>query len=263
MFKVHVVTGWSGIGGSTEILINLTNTLNKAGIFATMYGSQPYFLGKCKSAMMNLFTFDKNDVLIFHFCKPAIKLKPKKIILALHEKALFQISNMEQFWDVCVFSNQKHRDYHCGYRGAFEIIPNLKENFKPTDKTGLEKVAGIIGSVDANKQQHVSIERALKEGMEKIFIFGSISDKDYFDNKVYPLLDGEKVIYVGYENNKQKIYSQIGCVFHSSLSECASLVVDECFSTNTKFYGLPSCTHEVSKLSNKEIINKWIKLIND
>ena len=58
------------------------------------------------------------------------------------------------------------------------------------------------------------------------------------------------------------MYNMIGKVYHSSISEVACLVKDECYLTNTKFLGTESTKNEISALTNKEVINKWIELFN-
>jgi hypothetical protein len=70
------------------------------------------------------------------------------------------------------------------------------------------------------------------------------------------------IIYNGYINNKQQMYDMVGRVYQSSISECASLVKDECYLTKTKFYGNENINHEVTNMANEEILNKWIKLFN-
>jgi hypothetical protein len=160
-----------------------------------------------------------------------------------------------------VFLNENHRQYHKDYTGEYTIIPNLKEDLKPSDKTNLDKVAGIIGSFDVNKQVHISIIRALRDGCEKILLFGAPSqDIGYYQNFVKPLLSN-KVIEMGFVNNKQSIYDMIGRVYHSSISEVATLVKDECYITGTKFFGNEATETPVSTLTNEEIINQWIKLL--
>jgi hypothetical protein len=58
------------------------------------------------------------------------------------------------------------------------------------------------------------------------------------------------------------MYDMIGRVYHSSISEVATLVKDECATTNTKFFGNEATYAPVSTLTNEEIMNKWIKLLN-
>ena len=69
------------------------------------------------------------------------------------------------------------------------------------------------------------------------------------------------VIHKGHMDNKQEIYNMIGKVYQSSISECASLVKDECYQTETQFFGNESTKNDVSILENSEIINKWIELL--
>jgi len=55
------------------------------------------------------------------------------------------------------------------------------------------------------------------------------------------------------------MYDFVSKVFHSSLAEIACLVKDECYQTNTEFFGNEETDHEVSKLTNEEILDLWIK----
>ena len=63
-------------------------------------------------------------------------------------------------------------------------------------------------------------------------------------------------------NDKQKMYNMIGKVYHSSKGEVACLVKDECYLTNTEFFGNEETNHEVSKLTNNEILQLWKNLFN-
>jgi hypothetical protein len=58
------------------------------------------------------------------------------------------------------------------------------------------------------------------------------------------------------------MYDMIGRVYHSSISEVACLVKDECGLTNTKFFGNHSTNNPLITLTNEEIINKWINILN-
>jgi hypothetical protein len=66
----------------------------------------------------------------------------------------------------------------------------------------------------------------------------------------------------GYTNNKQEMYDMIGRVYHSSLSEVATLVKDECESTGTKFFGNDATEYIPIIMTNDEIINSWLKILN-
>ena len=164
-------------------------------------------------------------------------------------------------YDSVVFLHEKHREYHSEYKGKYHLIPNLKTPLIPKDPLVYmgKKIAGVIGSIEPRKQTHVSIQRALDAGCELVRVFGRISDAFYFNKFVSPLIN-EKVKIYGQFEDKQKMYDSIDCVFHSSLGEVACLVKDECYSANVLFYGNENTDHEVSKLTNDDIIDKWIEL---
>jgi hypothetical protein len=259
---IKIVSGWSDKGGSTNVFIELTNELNKRGIDTTFYGPHPWHLTKCKAALLDSnLKINQDDILICHFLQLPNRPNAKKVILSCHEKNLFEVGKIKQYWDKVVFLNDKHQEYHGEYTGDFSIIPNLKPNLVKKEKEELKKIAGIIGSFDENKQTHVSIKRALADNCEKVYLFGQ-PQGEYFERYVKPLCDNETVIIKGFLENKQEMYDMIGCVYHSSKSEVACLVKDECYLTNTEFYGNENTNHEVSTLTNGEIINKWIDLFN-
>jgi hypothetical protein len=129
------------------------------------------------------------------------------------------------------------------------------------EKNEVDLVAGIIGAIEDRKQTHVSIQRAMKDKCKKIILFGQIADQNYFDNYVKPLLN-PKIELFGHTTNKQEMYDMIGRVYHSSKGEVACLVKDECYLTNTIFFGNEETENEVSTLTNDEIINLWKKTFN-
>ena len=257
---IKIITGWSNKGGSTTAFIALTNALNEAGYDTTLYGPHDWHLGKCKSGMLDgNFKIERNDKVIAHFLQLPARPLCRKIILACHEKDLYRVGQVKQFWDDVVFINEKHKLYHNDYKGKSRIIPNLKASFNKSDKTGLEKVAGIIGSFDENKQTHISIQRALDDGMEKVYLFGE-PNTPYYDKYVRPMCS-DKVIVKGFLEDKQALYDMIGCVYHSSISEVACLVKDECETTGTIFHGNEVTNNPPNLLTNEEIIAKWVKAL--
>jgi hypothetical protein len=259
---IKILTGWSNKGGSTTAFIALTNALNAAGYETIMYGPHEWHLDKCKSGILDAnLKIDRNDKVICHFLQLPKRPFARKVLLSCHEKDLFPVGQMYQYWDEAIFLNQRHVDYHNAYKGKYRIIPNLKEHLEKSDKTGLDKIAGIIGTFDVNKQTHVSIQRALDDGCEKIYLFGE-SSGEYFSQKVKPLCDAnDNVIIHGYMDNKQAMYDMVGRVYHSSLSEVACLVKDECETTGTLFLGTEVTDNPIVTLTNDEIIKKWIKAL--
>ena len=258
MNKVKIVSGWSNRGGSTTAFINLTNALNDNGIDCVFYGPHNWHLDKCKGGLLDKCAVAPCDTLIVHFLTPRERPDASQVILSCHEKNLYEVSNIPPFWDEVVFINKKQQQYHKGYKGKYTIIPNLKEQLKANNKPN-KNIAGIIGSIDENKQTHISIQRAIKDNRTKIYLFGTINDPNYYSNYVKPLLS-DTVIHYGYTEDKQKIYDMVDCVYLSSLSECASLVKDECHTTNTKFYGNNATENDSEVLENEIILNKWKNL---
>ena len=138
------------------------------------------------------------------------------------------------------------------------LVKNLLNTRKNINKKEeVKNICGVIGTIETRKQTHTSIERAIKYGCEKILLYGKIGDMSYYDSYVKPHVDNNKVILKGFSENKQDMYDSIEKVFHSSLAEVACLVKDECFLTGTEFFGNEETEHEVSKLSNEEILELW------
>lgn len=257
---VKIVSGYTDKGGSTTAFINLTNFLNDNGIDCTFYGNQPWHLDKCKSGTFNDLNYYEEDIVIFHFLDLKERPNVKKAILSCHEKWWFPVGKVQQYWDTVVFLHNQHRDYHSDYKNDYVIIPNIKESLVLSDKSNVKNIAGIVGTIEERKQTHVSIQRALKNKCEKIYLFGHIGDQGYFENYVKPLLIPNKVIHFGHTTNKQEMYDMVGKIYHSSKGEVACLVKDECYLTNTEFYGNEETENEVSKLTNDEVLNLWKNL---
>lgn len=258
---IKIVSGHSEKGGSTTAFINLTNFFNENGIDCIFYGPHHWHLDKCKSDLIKNLKLLPSDLIISHYFKFDKRPNVKKIVLSCHEKWWFEVADIPQYWDEIIFLHQNHKDYHWRYTGKYSLIPNLKENLHAIEKEHLDKVAGIIGTIEPRKQTHLSIQMALNDGCEKIYLFGHIGHPSYYETQVKHLIDNVRVIHIGYSTNKQEMYNSIGRVYHQSKGEVACLVKDECYLTNTKFFGNEETNNEVSTLTNMEILNKWKKTL--
>lgn len=257
MPTIKIISGHSERGGSTTVFITLTNALNKAGIDCTFYGPHSWHLNKCKAGLIYDATFEAEDIFITHFL-PFKKRPPvKRVIHACHEKGLVDFSKIKMYWDEVVFINETQRLFHSNYTGPYSIIPNIKEELLPRSKTDLDKIAAVIGTIDFNKQTHASIERALNDGCKEVHVYGTITDQLYYDKYVKDKFKNPRVIYKGYQDNKQLIYNSVGRVYHSSLSESDGLIRYECHQTNTKYFGTSATSHAMTTLTNEEILNLW------
>lgn len=257
--NVKIITGYSERGGSTVALINLTNAFNKHGVKCTLYGPHDWHLDKCESDSIKNVKLNNNDRIITHFLNLEKRPEVKKVILTIHEKGWFPVGKIKRYWDTAIFLHDKHREFHSDYIGEYSTIPNLKDNLIPNQKSeSVKDVCGIIGTIENRKQTHKSIERAIAHGCKKINIYGKIGEEEYFNKNVKQFLNDDIKI-LGFSENKQEMYNSISKVFHSSLAEVACLVKDECYQTDTEFFGNEETEHEVSKLTNEEIMDLWIK----
>ena len=257
---VKIVSGISHEGGSTIILINLTNLFNSKGIDTTFYGPHDYHLDKCKAKPYSKFKIEKNDIIMAHHLRMEKRPPVKRIVLASHEKWWFEVADIPVFWDTVVFNHEEQRQYHNRYQGPYTLIPNPKDTnhtLYPIDKPDKELVAGVIGSIDPRKQTHLSIQRALDDGCEMVLVYGKVFDVAYYKKYCWKYYWHEKVKFMDHASNKQDMYNSIGRVYHMSMGEVSCLVKDECHYTNTKFFGTDQTNHIVSELTNDELFLLW------
>ena len=81
-------------------------------------------------------------------------------------------------------------------------------------------------------------------------LFGNVTDTNYYNTQVKPLIDGDIVVEYGYISDKQKMYDMVSSAYLSSKSEVASLVKDECESTGTNFKGNYATNNDSEFLTN-------------
>ena len=237
---IKIITGWSNQGGSTTAHINLCNLFNENGIDCTLYGGQPWHLDKCRSGTL-------------------------EDIGEIDEKDLFPVNKLDLSQYDCVqFLNEQQRDWHLKdmtEEVTHVIIPNVYDTLQKSKKThSTREVAGVIGSIDKNKNTHISIEKALSDGFKKVLLFGKLTDFEYFKESVEPLLN-ENVVLAGYIEDKQKMYDMVGTVYLSSDSECAPLVKGECKLTGTKFRGNENTRGAADPAPKEAILAMWKKCL--
>lgn len=257
---IKIISGWSNPGGSTTAFVNLTNALNYFGYDTTFYGPHEYHLSKCKCDMLNNFTPRKDDSVIVHFLNPS-KLNVKKQILSCHETDVFPLNCRDlSMYSKIHYVSRWQQEWHKVSKSYF-ILPNILEDLKPNTKPK-QKIGGVIGSIDKNKQTHLCIQNALHDGCEKVLLFGTVNDVDYYNTWVKNYIDDKmnygNVELVGHVEDKQKMYDSVTDVYQYSIRETWSYVKGECQLTNTKYHSNESTNH-FWKLDNKEIVERWIK----
>lgn len=268
---IKILTGYSGSGGSTIALINLTNTLNKVGYPTIFYGPEDYHIKKCRYAK-NISDYQEQfgERLIVHFGN--FKKRPsdaKRVILCPHEKELYDINDQKCFWDECVFLNENHRKYHSNYTGPYRIIPNFRRKLKKIEKSSeAKKCAGVIGNIQPIKQTHISIQKAIDAGYEKVYLFGVLPDDEfhfsYYEKNINPLIKKypNKIIKYGFIENQSEMYAMINAVYFFPLTDVASHIQYECEATNTILYGNDVAYYADNTWSNRKILNAWIDVLN-
>jgi hypothetical protein len=261
--KIKLVSSWTRPGGGTIANIGLTNLLNDNGYECTLYGPHDWHLNKCRGKDLNEFTCGKEDILITHFIRLQQKVSNKKHILSCHEKQMWPLNKMQaekklQIWryDAIHFVSELQKDWQNITHPNIHVVPPAVDTLSWISPQ--EKIAGIVGSVDWNKQVHLSIERALKHGYTKIIIFGDVTDLPYFNEYISKYVNAGTVVLGGHEDDREALYGQVSEVFHSSLSETYGLVEAECRLAGIPFNG-KSNGQEV--LPKEEILEKWINIL--
>lgn len=254
---IKILTGWSNPGGSTISWINLTNELNKRGYSTCLYGPHNYHIDNCRGDFLACLKISNEDKIIVHFLKPQ-NIICKKYIFSSHEQNIFPVSKINyKICDKIHYVSQWQKEYHNIDYPNF-IIPNIISSLKISENKP-DKIFGIIGSIDANKNVHKSIERAINDGAKKIFIYGLIIDQNYFIHYIQPLMKKYGNIELkGYCNDKQQIYDSISRVYQDSELESWGYIRAECAVTGTEFFGNKTTINQEIWDTNK-IIQKWLE----
>ena len=254
-----MLSGWSNPGGSTTSFINLCNLFNESGLDCTFYGPHSFPLKQCNFDLMdNCAVNEEGEILITHFLKlPQRPEASKKVILACHEKDVYRVKDVKPFWDDIAYVSNSQMFWQ-GVPGT--VIPNVITPLIKS-KVSSKNIAGIIGSIDRNKNTHISIQRALDDGFDEVNLYGMVTDQEYYKESVDTYVMKGKAIIKGYETSTQKIYDSVTDVYHSSLSETFNLIKAECLATGTKYHGVESAETGAEYLSPEKVLTKWKKLL--
>jgi hypothetical protein len=255
---IKIISGYSHVGGSTVAFKNLALEFMKRGIPCEFYGPHDWHLqfgSFCKN--LNDLRINRLDNLITHFIDLNLP-KENKVILSCHEMYWFDFTKVSKYYNKVQFLTEKQAKFHNTVTD-YVIIPNVKEVININRTEDAKNVAGVIGNIDERKNPIGSINKALEDGCRKVLLFGQVLNPEYFTRNIVPLLHEGKVSYMGYEKSKERIYSLIDRVYHLSRGEVASLVKDECYATGTLFFGNENTDHEVSTLTNDQVIDMWRK----
>ena len=255
MSRIAIVSGWTNPGGSTVHFIELCNLLNDNGFDCTFYGPHSWHLDKCKADNTNNVNITKDDVLISHYISVK-KTLAKYHILSCHETNMFPLKDMDlKRYNLIHFVSNFQKKWHSVNHPSV-IIPPVVEKVKWVDPKN--NIAGIVGSVDSHKQTHLSIKRALEDGFGKVLLFGTVNDPEYFNSAIMPWMNSKDVSVAGHIDDKEKMYSKVSAVYHSSKRETYGLVEAECKLAGIPFNG-PSNNQDI--LDKDKILEKWIDVL--
>lgn len=268
-FMIKILSSWTNMGGSTVAFLRLCKLFNEKGHECEFYGGHDWHISRAdgKGKKMGDFNPSESDILITHYMLLGDDVPRKRHVLSLHEtnqydlKELGSMNKSVDMWDAIHYVSNSQRAYHAVNK-TYQIIPNIVEvigDYFPRSKL-LHPVAGVIGSVDAHKQTHLSIERALKEGYDKIKIFGPINDIPYAMEH-NDLIYHKKVEIMGYVEDQAAMYGQITKVFHSSKRETFNFIKAECDQIGMLYDGLESAESGAEVWDKDRIFEAWILLL--
>jgi hypothetical protein len=261
MKKIKIISGWTNPGGSTVALINLCNLFNDSGYDCTFYGPHGWHSEQCKSGhISNCPVNEPGEALIAHYVKlPARPERSEKVVLACHEKDVFPVKDIETtFWDDIVYVSNSQMFWQ-GVHGT--VIPNVICDVEKVEEKSFI-AAGVIGSIDENKNTHVSIERAVKDGHETIMLYGQVTDRKYYKDKVKKWVDKGTAVICGYENDRNSLYGSLSDVYHSSSSETFNYIKPECKKAGVEYHGLESSESGAEYWDTPEILSAWEEVLS-
>lgn len=257
---IKVVSGWGGPGGSTVALNNLVNLFSRKGRTACLYTPTKWEGVTCKWDSHENLKFNKDDVLIFHFMKFTKRPPVRKVILSCHETKVFTIKNYKDliYDDVHFVSNFQKKWQNI----EGKVIPNVFHKYAPRPNKFKVACAGILGSIDSNKRTHRSIAKALDDGHTDVRLYGAITDLNYFNSEVLPLL-GSRVSYRGIASDMQTVYDTLTDVYHSPELETFNLIKPECKYAEVKYHADEGNDTGAEYWDDEEIYEAWKKLMQE
>lgn len=258
--SVKIISGWSNPGGSTCHHIWLTNKLNEQGYDCTFYGPHDWHLDKCKSGKISDGVhIDPEDTVVIHYIpiEAVTRVEARRRIYSCHEApSLSPVRDMDLSQVDAVHFVSARQSEAQGIEHDQMVIPPHVERIN-WSAPGNNKAA-VIGSIDSNKNPRKAIEDALRDGYERILLFGKVNDPNYFTNHILPFIVQGVVEIRQHVDDREKMYNEVDAVYHSSASETFGLVEAEC-----KLSGIPYRGVEFLPkiMSDEEIIEKWKEIL--
>jgi hypothetical protein len=187
------------------------------------------------------------------------KLRNVKFIFNVQTIDNIDVLKVSKFYDKINFIGEEYLDKSIS---KYFIAPNHHDKVIFVDNK-LSKNAAIIGDIYAGNDIEYSIDKAIKDGMEKIMIYGFMRDPIYFYKKIEPLFKeyANKLEMAGFSDDYQKILSSVSDVYLFPKNKVISNVVNYCQMANVKLH----CNENVIAAKNLDeavIFKIWKKELN-
>jgi len=262
--KIKFISGWTGYGGSTIVLLEHCKLLQEAGYNVEFYGEQEWHLNRFfGSRLLYDLVINPDDILVYHYMELETRPICLQCILFLHEKELYNIRSRKiSGFDQIIFASQTQRDFH-QIEGKIVNNPmlalvDIRQHYPPN-----QNIAGVVGTICERKNTHISIQKALEDNRDLVYVFGNIGSNEYYEEKIQPLLSDRVMLRDLVDpSNLMYMYNQFDVLYHMGEDESACLVLGECRLLNKpviksdKLFDYPL-------LDNKEILNQWKSVFND
>jgi hypothetical protein len=288
---IKIVSGFSMPVGSVIALVNLCNQFNARKQDCVLYGPDRWHLDQCKSAMISAFHPEQGDIVIVHNIKlhsggDLYKIEDRieelrkgtwwkslrgavagrlsgsrrrdgvKLILSCQENELFPIRKLRySLFDKIHYANASQVGYH-GISPPHFICPNFNDPLRPSERKP-EKVAGVLGSIRRENKTDASIETALRDGMEKVILYGYLFDPLYYYDRIAPLAGKYpgRIRFAGFVDDRQRMYDSISDVYCAGRKPW-SLIRTECRLTGTRYHG-PAAGDDGESMTDDQRYTVW------
>ena len=261
--KIKFLTGFGAFGGSTVAILEHCRLLSENGFEAELYALGEWHMGRFPGCRpLQEFRAEPDDIVVFHHWQPLVRPRCRRSILYLHEKSLWSMEGRDLLpFDSVAYVCDDQAHYHAV---PGKVIPNPVRRLVDPSKHNPPRsnVAGIVGTIQSRKRQHLSIKNALEDGRSKVILFGDF-EEGYFRSEVEPLLS-ERVVYAGLKDpeDRMSMYNMFDCLYMFSSEESASLALGECRllgkevvkSDEVMDYEMPD---------DREIVARWAELFSD
>jgi hypothetical protein len=260
--KIKFITGFGSFGGSTIALLEHCKLLSENGFDTYLFAPGEWHMGRFSGCRkIEDLSIESDDIVIFHHLSPEVRPRCKKSILYLHEKSLWNIKDRDLLpFDSIAYVSEDQAFFH-GVLGA--VVPNpvkrmvdLSDHHPPC-----LNVAGIVGTIQQRKNQHLSIKKALDDERDKILLFGDF-EEHYFRSEIQPLLS-DKVQYLGLidPDKRMDMYNMFDVLYMFSSEEAASLVLGECRVLGKHVVKSDEVV-DYEILDDENIISRWVEVFS-